>query len=173
MDNKTNQIVAPTPLFDHGNALFNFAGSDDLSSEKALKDYADALLPCVYDDYVGTAKQVLTPAHKEGLRHLHTFHFKKHSRYNLPSDRLKLVSMNDRYAKSPPFSSENGGFSVFFELLGPSFYCFESVLIYVHTALGTAGCSHPLDGLQLVQALSAMYIDIALLQPIHLELRQC
>lgn len=91
VDNKTNQIAAPAPLFDHGNALFNFAGSDDLSSEKALKDYADTLLPCVYDDYVGTAKQVLTPAHKEGLRHLLTFRFRKHSRYNLPDDRLKLM----------------------------------------------------------------------------------
>ena len=31
VDNKTNQIVAPAPLFDHGNSLFNYAGSDDVS----------------------------------------------------------------------------------------------------------------------------------------------
>lgn len=91
IDNKTNKIVAPAPLFDHGNALFNFAISDDLSSEKALTDYADTLLPCVYDDFVEPAKAVLTPEHREGLRHLLTFHFKKHSRYNLPADRLKLI----------------------------------------------------------------------------------
>ena len=91
VDNKTNRIAAPAPLFDHGNSLFNFAGSDDFSSEKTLKKYADTLLPCVYDDYVGAAKQVMTPAHKEGLRHLLTFHFKKHPRYNLPDNRLKLI----------------------------------------------------------------------------------
>ena len=91
VDNKTNQIVAPAPLFDHGNSLFNYAGSDDLSSVETLKSYADTLFPCVYDDYVGTAKQVLTSAHKEGLRHLLTFHFKKHPRYNLPNERLKLI----------------------------------------------------------------------------------
>ncbi len=91
VDNKTNKIVAPAPLFDHGNTLFNYACKDDLSSEKALKTYADTLLPCVYGDFVTTAKQVLTPTHKEGLRHLLTFQFKKHSRYNLPDSRLKLI----------------------------------------------------------------------------------
>lgn len=91
VDNKTNRIAAPAPLFDHGNSLFNFAGSDDLSSVEALRAYADTLQPCVYDDYVGTAKQVLTSMHNQGLRHLLTFHFKKHSRYNLPNNRLKLI----------------------------------------------------------------------------------
>ena len=91
VDNHTNQIVAPAPLFDHGNSLFNYAGSDDLLSDQSLTDYADTLLPAVYDDFVGTAKAVLTPAHKEGLRHLLNFHFKKHPRYNLPAPRLKLL----------------------------------------------------------------------------------
>lgn len=91
VDNKTNKITAPAPLFDHGNALFNFAGRDDLSSAEALKRYADTLLPCVYDDFVASAKKVLTSTHKEGLRHLLNFKFKKHSRYNLPADRLKLI----------------------------------------------------------------------------------
>ena len=91
VDNRTNRIAAPAPLFDHGNSLFNYAGSDDLVSIDSLMAYADTLFPCVYDDYMGTAKQVLTPRHKEGLRHLLTFHFKKHPRYNLPNERLKLI----------------------------------------------------------------------------------
>ena len=33
IDNKTNKIVAPAPLFDHGNALLNFAGRDDLEND--------------------------------------------------------------------------------------------------------------------------------------------
>lgn len=91
VDNETNKIVAPAPLFDHGNSLFNFAGNDDLVSEKALSSYAETLLPCVYDDYVKAAKQVLTPERKEALRHLLTFRFKKHPRYNLPEPRLRLI----------------------------------------------------------------------------------
>ncbi len=91
IDNVTNEIVAPAPLFDHGNSLFNYAGNDDLKSEKALTAYAETLFPCVYNDFIGTAKVVLTPKHKEGLRHLLNFKFKKHSRYNLPDKRLKVV----------------------------------------------------------------------------------
>lgn len=91
VDNKTNKIVAPAPLFDHGNALLNFAGCDDLESEKALAEYANTLVPCVYDDFIGTAKKVLTNRHREGLRKLLEFEFKKNSRYNLPDKRLKLL----------------------------------------------------------------------------------
>ena len=91
VDNKTNQIIAPAPLFDHGNALFNYAGQDDLQSNDTLTSYADTLLPCVYDDFVSAAKEVLTPAHQEGLRHLLNFKFKKHSHYNLPDHRLRLL----------------------------------------------------------------------------------
>lgn len=91
IDNKTNKIVAPAPLFDHGNALLNFAGQDDLENDEALKAYADTLLPCVYDDFIGTAKTVLTPKHRDGLRKLLGFKFKKNSRYNLPDKRLKML----------------------------------------------------------------------------------
>lgn len=91
IDNKTNKIVAPAPLFDHGNSLFNFAGRDDLENAETLKSYADTLLPCVYDDFIGTAKAVLTQKHREGLRKLLEFKFKKNSRYNLPDKRLKML----------------------------------------------------------------------------------
>lgn len=91
VDNKTNKIVAPSPLFDHGNALLNFAGRDDLENEKALSAYVDTLVPCVYDDFIGTAKKVLTQKHREGLRKLLEFKFKKNSRYNLPDKRLKML----------------------------------------------------------------------------------
>ena len=91
VDNRTNEIVAPAPLFDHGNSLFNFAGKDDLASDAALTAYAQTLMPCVYDDFIGTAKAVLTPEHREGLRHLVNFRFRRHSRYNLPEERLDLL----------------------------------------------------------------------------------
>ncbi len=91
VDNKTNKIISPAPLFDHGNSLLNFAGRDDLESEKALKAYADTLLPCVYDDFIGTAKKVLTQRHKEALRKLLDFKFQKNARYNLPATRLKMI----------------------------------------------------------------------------------
>lgn len=91
VDTKTNKIVAPAPLFDHGNSLFNYAGKDDLVSNETLQNYVDTLMPCVYDDFIGTAKSVLSNENKEGLRRLLNFKFKKHTRYNLPEKRLKLI----------------------------------------------------------------------------------
>ena len=91
VDNKTNKIVAPAPLFDHGNSLFNFAGRDDLESVEKLTAYADTLCPCVYDDFIMTAKEVLTAEHRKGLRKLLNFSFLKNARYNLPPKRLKMI----------------------------------------------------------------------------------
>ncbi|MBQ7203985.1 MAG: hypothetical protein IJS03_08250 [Eubacterium sp.] len=62
-----------------------------MESYEKLSQYADTLLPCVYDDYIGDAKAVLTKAHKDKLRGLLNFKFKKHPRYNLPDGRLKYL----------------------------------------------------------------------------------
>ncbi len=91
VDNRTNKIAAPAPLFDHGNSLFNLAGRDALISDDALSKYADTLMPCVYDDFIGTAKNILSNRHRESLRKLLDFRFKRHSRYNLNSKRLTLI----------------------------------------------------------------------------------
>ena len=73
------------------NSLFNFAGTDAWSSDAALEEYIETLAPSVYDDFLGTAKSVLTPELREKLRHLLTFRFKKHPRYNLPAKRLRMI----------------------------------------------------------------------------------
>ncbi len=96
VDNKTNSIAAPAPLFDHGNSLFNFAAIDDLDSYEHLEKYADTLLPCVYDDFIKEAKAVLTKEHRDKLRGLLNFKFKKHPRYNLPVKRLRLIEKQIR-----------------------------------------------------------------------------
>ena len=62
-----------------------------MENDEALKAYADTLLPCVYDGFMGTAASVLTQKHREGLRKLLNFKFKKNSRYNLPDKRLKML----------------------------------------------------------------------------------
>lgn len=91
IDNKTNEISLPAPLFDHGNSLLNYAADDDLCSKSDLDLYISTLYPCVYDDFIGTAKAVLSARHREGLRRLLEFRFKRHGRYNLPKDRLETL----------------------------------------------------------------------------------
>lgn len=91
VDSKTNQIVAPAPLFDHGNALFSLAGMDALASNEGMTKYAKTLLPCVYDDFVAEAKAVMTHEDRNRLRSLINIRLKRHSRYNLPPERLALI----------------------------------------------------------------------------------
>ena len=91
VDNATNRIAAPAPLFDHGNSLLNLIAKDIVTDKKASMQYALSLLPCVYDEFITEARPLLTHEHKNNLRKLLNFRFKRHSRYNLPNERLKLV----------------------------------------------------------------------------------
>ena len=91
VESRTNRIIRPAPLFDHGNALFNFAGKEFMKSAGALQQYVDTLAPCVYDDFISTAKKCMTGRNREQLRRLLTFQFKRHSRYNLPGEWLELM----------------------------------------------------------------------------------
>ena len=91
VDNETNQIAAPAPLFDHGNALFNLAGMACWMDEKELEEYIAALQPAVYDDFIGTAKELMGERQREQLRHLLTFQIYPHHTYNLPARRRKLI----------------------------------------------------------------------------------
>lgn len=91
VDNDTNQIAAPAPLFDHGNALFNLAGLACWMDEKELEEYIEALQPAVYDDFLGTAKELMGDRQREQLRHLLTFKFETHHTYNLPVRRRRMI----------------------------------------------------------------------------------
>ena len=91
IDNRLNEISGPAPLFDHGNSLFNYAGRDDLESVESLAAYAETLVPCLYDDFTGTAAAVIARRHRAGLRRLVAFRFRRHPRYNLPPERLRVI----------------------------------------------------------------------------------
>lgn len=91
VDNRTNKIVAPAPLFDHGNSLLNSAGKADLENDKSIMKYAATLQPCVYDGFVETAKQLLNHERRSNVRKMLDVHLKRHSKYNLPPDRLSLL----------------------------------------------------------------------------------
>ena len=91
IDNTANTIARPAPLFDHGNSLFNFAGKAYLRNAELLQQYVDTLAPCTYGDFIETAGKYMNGKNHDQLRRLLTFRFKRHSRYNLPSDSLRLI----------------------------------------------------------------------------------
>ena len=91
VDSHNNKIVAPAPLFDHGNSLFNLAGRDALENKESFLKYSKTQLPCVYDEFTAEAKKVLSHEQRNAVRKLLDFRLPKHSRYNLDGNRLKLV----------------------------------------------------------------------------------
>lgn len=92
VDNKTNKIAAPAPLFDHGNSLFSLGGTDLWDNQKAFDEYARTLLPLAYDDFFAAAKSAMKPRHRTMLHKLLDFRFdRRATRYNLPPKRLKMI----------------------------------------------------------------------------------
>lgn len=92
IDNESNKIVKPAPLFDHGNSLFNYAGRDDLESEEAFEAYVSSLLPQAYDDFISEAKACLNEEIREQLRRLLTYKLKKNPRYNVSEKRYQFIA---------------------------------------------------------------------------------
>lgn len=71
---------------------------DDLDN---MDEQERNLSPALYEDFDAVARYVIGTRQRKKLRHLLTFSFKKHSRYNLQDARLKrLESMIQEKARS-------------------------------------------------------------------------
>ena len=92
VDSHTNKIVAPAPLFDHGNSLFNLAGEENWANKNVLQEYVITLFPCVYEDFITEAKAVMDEHIREKVRKILTVEVKKSGRYNYSDKKLKLMS---------------------------------------------------------------------------------
>lgn len=88
VDNRTNRICAPAPLFDHGLSLLTYAMDDDLQD---WEKYAQTRVPATYSDFTELARELMGYSQKEKLRKLVNFKLKKHSRYNWSDERLKVI----------------------------------------------------------------------------------
>ena len=89
VDNRTNTICAPAPLFDHGLSLLTYAMDDDLED---WETYAKTRVPATYSDFIELAQQLMGHSQKEKLRRLINFKFKKHPRYNWRDSRWRILS---------------------------------------------------------------------------------
>ena len=89
VDNKTNRPVSFVPLFDHSSSLLNYAMDDDLNN---IDEYAKTRTPAfegvTFDELI---KVFMTNRQRDMLRKLLTFEFRRHSSYNLPKRRLKII----------------------------------------------------------------------------------
>ncbi len=90
VDNRTNTVAGTAPIFDNGLSLFNYAMEDDLQDVEA---YAKTRLMANSQDFLTFAKEVITKEQKKKLQKLINFRFRKHTSYNLPASRLKIIEI--------------------------------------------------------------------------------
>lgn len=96
VDSKTNEIVAPAPLFDHGNSLFYQAYGDDWSDDDSLGSYADPQKPCLYDDFFEIAAELMTKKTRAKVRKALDFSFTRRPVKGFPKKRLLMIEYQIR-----------------------------------------------------------------------------
>ena len=88
-DNHSGAVIAPTPLYDHGLSLFNYAMKDDIDK---LDEYAATRFPAYANvTFEGICSDVMGKAQAQQLRKLIGFKFKRHPTINWPEERLAAI----------------------------------------------------------------------------------
>lgn len=90
IDNHTNQIIAPAPIFDNGLSLLCYAMEKDFDEES---QYIKTRQPATYNDFIEFIKPLITHRQQEKVRKLLDFHFEKKAKYKLPNKRLKQLEV--------------------------------------------------------------------------------
>ena len=91
IDNKTLEIQAMAPLFDHNLALMPYAiDADELTFDS---EYYREHGPRIGDELVKAAAMCLTSKTRKLLSDLHDFKFEKHRKLNLPDWRLESLTV--------------------------------------------------------------------------------
>lgn len=95
IDNNTNAILRPAPIFDNGLSIFNKPTKDDLKDIKLCMNQLVSYFEYDFDDQL---KLFVQPRHIPNLEKLKTFEFKKHKEFNLPDSWLEPIqkALQDR-----------------------------------------------------------------------------
>ena len=88
VDTSTNKIVKTAPIFDNGLSLFNDVLDDDLEN---IEKYANTKYMKNAGDFMEFIRPLIRDREKKKLIKLKNFKFTRHSTYNLPSKRLKII----------------------------------------------------------------------------------
>lgn len=90
VNSRTNEIISPAPLFDHGNSLFNMAGNY-WDSKEELQEYVDTLKPRVYEDFIEEARLVMDNNLREKVRHILNIEIGRIGKYNYSKEKRNLL----------------------------------------------------------------------------------
>ena len=88
-NNRSGEILAPAPLFDHGLSLFNHATKDDIA---CLGEYAKTRSPAYANiTFESICAEMMGNTQVQQIRKLNGFTFKRHHAFNWPEERLTAI----------------------------------------------------------------------------------
>ena len=94
VDNDTNEIVGAAPVFDNGYGLFSLATwqpGGAFNEFDDLRRFVSRVRPALYTDWLKFQGSSLSEEQIDCIRRLHGFRFRRHKRYNLPTERLERI----------------------------------------------------------------------------------
>lgn len=89
VDNNTNDLLRPAPIFDNGFSMINILTQDELSDiPSAITNMQHSFFDFSFDEQL---KLFVQPRHIPNLKKLQTFEFRKHKEFNLPDEWLESI----------------------------------------------------------------------------------
>lgn len=88
INNESQELLGMAPVFDHNRSLLYEMRDFELAFyEHLIEDFS----PVIGNSFIDLAKEAATPQIINKLRDIHGFRFRKHEKYNLPEERLKIL----------------------------------------------------------------------------------
>lgn len=88
VDNNTNELLRPAPIFDNGYSMMNFLTLDELKNIKNSKIEKISSFGYGFDEQI---KEAVQTRHIPNLTKLTQFKFKKHKEFNLSDEWLEPI----------------------------------------------------------------------------------
>lgn len=103
IDNNTNKILRPAPIFDNGLSMMTTLESDEINDSKEFLGFEKSAFEISFNQQL---KHFIQPRHIQNLEKLKTFEFKKHKEFNLPDSWLEPIqkAMQDRASLALEFA---------------------------------------------------------------------
>lgn len=90
-DSRTNDMIGPAPLFDHGMSLLPYITSDSMKNYKTFMDYASNRFNPYGIDSIQLAASVMGKKQVEQLKKLTNFKFRRDGLYQLSEKKLRYL----------------------------------------------------------------------------------
>ena len=88
IDNNTNEILRPAPIFDNGLSVMTTLESSDLNADKRFLGFEKSAFDISFNNQL---KLFIQPRHIKNLEKLKSFEFTKHKEFNLPDAWLESI----------------------------------------------------------------------------------